>query len=447
MQGSDGNLVLYHDGRALWASGGQGAGARAAMQGDGNFVIYNGSTPKWSSNTADFPGASLRLQDDGNLVIYHQAHAIWDRGDGYLGDTLIPRGQLRPDAFLLSPDHQYRLAMQTSDGNLVLYHGAQPLWSSGSQGAGAYVAMQGDGNLVIYNGPAKWSSNTADFPSASLRLQDDGNLVIYHAGHAIWTWSSGYLGDTLIPGGELAPGAFLRSADHRLMLVMQPADGNLVLYQGSQPLWSTGAQGAGARLAMQGDGNLVIYNGPAKWASGTAGHAGARLAVQNDSNVVIYQGATPIWSRASGSGGSGGGQAIVNAAASQAGIQYCFAGGDIHGPNRGIAEGGHLCAAGTVGFDCTGLTLYAVYQATGKVLSHDGHQGTEGGQAITDTSDLQPGDLVFFGGTFSSFQHSGVYAGNGEFWDANDWGVPVQKHTMAWMGHAMPFVGGARYWH
>jgi cell wall-associated NlpC family hydrolase len=66
------------------------------------------------------------------------------------------------------------------------------------------------------------------------------------------------------------------------------------------------------------------------------------------------------------------GEQIVAAAASQAGLPYCFDGGTISGPSHGT--GGAGCGGSTVGFDCTGLTLYAVYQATGKVLSHDGHQ-------------------------------------------------------------------------
>jgi len=146
--------------------------------------------------------------------------------------------------------------------------------------------------------------------------------------------------------------------------------------------------------------------------------------------------------------GASQGQAIVNAAASQAGLQYCWDGGTPTGPTRGTSEPGtgRICGAGTLGFDCTGLTLYAVYQATGKVLSHDGHQATEGGQIISNPAELQPGDLVFFGGTLSNFEHAGVYAGNGQFWDANDWGVPVQLHTMAWEEAGLPFVGGARYW-
>jgi outer membrane protein OmpA-like peptidoglycan-associated protein len=76
-----------------------------------------------------------------------------------------------------------------------------------------------------------------------------------------------------------------------------------------------------------------------------------------------------------------------------------------------------------VGYDCTGLTLYAVFQATGVLLSHGPDQATsalnQGGQLISNVSDLQPGDIVYFGGTLSDFLHSGIYAGNGEIWDAN----------------------------
>jgi len=136
------------------------------------------------------------------------------------------------------------------------------------------------------------------------------------------------------------------------------------------------------------------------------------------------------------------GDAIVSAAASQAGRPYCFAGGNLNGPTHGT--GGAGCGGSTVGFDCTGLTLYAVYQATGKDLSHDGRQATEGGQIIHNTSELQPGDLVFFGGSLSNFEHAGVYAGGGKIWDALNYGIPVQLHTLAQVG--LPFVGGARYW-
>jgi cell wall-associated NlpC family hydrolase len=140
------------------------------------------------------------------------------------------------------------------------------------------------------------------------------------------------------------------------------------------------------------------------------------------------------------------GQAIVNASAAEAGTPYCFDGGNTSGPTHG--SGGSGCGGSTVGFDCSGLALYAVFQATGIALPHGtGMQSAPGGTVISNQSDLQPGDLVFFGGgSLANFEHVGVYAGGGEMWDANDFNVPVQEHTLAWEEHALAFDGGVRYW-
>jgi hypothetical protein len=82
MQG-DGNLVLYQGSSALWASGTVGSGAdEAIMQGDGNFVLYTSSgAPVWASNTAGDTGAYLDVQNDGNVVIYGSSGtALWSTG-------------------------------------------------------------------------------------------------------------------------------------------------------------------------------------------------------------------------------------------------------------------------------------------------------------------------------------------------------------------------------
>jgi hypothetical protein len=42
--------------------------------------------------------------------------------------------------------------------------------------------------------------------------------------------------------------------------------------------------------------------------------------------------------------------------------------------------------------------------------------------------------------------HFGIYAGNGVMWDANDYNIPVQQHTLAWEESDLPFVGAMRYW-
>ncbi len=90
MQG-DGNLVLYKQssGKPTWATYTQNtAGAFAAMQPDGNFVVYSpNNDPMWNSKTGRTNGKILILQDDGNLVIYPDRRfiggtALWDSRTG-----------------------------------------------------------------------------------------------------------------------------------------------------------------------------------------------------------------------------------------------------------------------------------------------------------------------------------------------------------------------------
>ena len=82
MQG-DGNLVLYKGSSALWTSSTAKSAANAAkMQGDGNFVLDSSSgTTVWSSKTSGNSGAYLAVQNDGNAVIYSAAGSVlWSTG-------------------------------------------------------------------------------------------------------------------------------------------------------------------------------------------------------------------------------------------------------------------------------------------------------------------------------------------------------------------------------
>lgn len=68
---NDGNVVLYHDDRPLWATQTNGSyPTDLRMQPDGNFVLYGHGEAIWASNTGGNPGAQLRIQNDGNMVIY-----------------------------------------------------------------------------------------------------------------------------------------------------------------------------------------------------------------------------------------------------------------------------------------------------------------------------------------------------------------------------------------
>jgi hypothetical protein len=96
---SDGNLVEYTAGRALWstATGGH-TGDRAVMQDDGNLVVYTQSgVPLWSSRTGGRSGTfSLVLQDDADLVINGPSGAIWSNHVSALNMRRLPTSQNRP---------------------------------------------------------------------------------------------------------------------------------------------------------------------------------------------------------------------------------------------------------------------------------------------------------------------------------------------------------------
>ncbi|HEY7390854.1 MAG TPA: hypothetical protein VH640_20225 [Bryobacteraceae bacterium] len=89
---ADGNFVVFHGRKAIWATATNGKGTlpfRLAMQSDGNLVLYGSGTQcaanepcaaTWASKTYERGTApyTLTMQDDGNLVIYDSTKkAIW----------------------------------------------------------------------------------------------------------------------------------------------------------------------------------------------------------------------------------------------------------------------------------------------------------------------------------------------------------------------------------
>lgn len=179
---TDGNLVAYNGAwQPLWASGTAGhPNAWLALQPDCNLVIYAGPYPQtgavlWASGTfcrAPLPAAGrmvagdrlsqtvevksitssakLAVQGDGNVVLYSGSTPVWSAPN-----TL---------------NHGTRTLVMQGDGNLVAYDGNWlALWASGTGGnPGAWLAIQDDCNLVIYRGPypqmngALWATNTAN---------------------------------------------------------------------------------------------------------------------------------------------------------------------------------------------------------------------------------------------------------------------------------------------
>jgi hypothetical protein len=266
-----------------------------------------------SGNCSD--GNAVTLESDSSNILATETGATATVTETDF-DQLTSGQTLTAGQSLISRNVVSMLVMQ-GDGNLVLYSGGRPVWSSGTYGRGAtHAVMQSDGNLVLYtagNVPI-WATNTFGHTNSSLVMQDDGNLVIYSSiSVPLWATSTGghpsptYFGtDRMISASSLTANKYLRAQNGKSALVMQ-GDGNLVLYAaGYRVLWSSGTGGRGATHAvMQGDGNLVLYTAgnAAIWATNTFGNSGAFAVLQNDGNFVIYNSSTvPKW--ATGTGGA-----------------------------------------------------------------------------------------------------------------------------------------------
>lgn len=139
------------------------------------------------------------------------------------------------------------------------------------------------------------------------------------------------------------------------------------------------------------------------------------------------------------------GSAVLAAALRWNGTPYSWGGGDTTGPTFGLAQGAH-----TRGFDCSGLTLKAVWDASqGRVaLPHSANLQAGMGVAVTagmgagiDLSLLHVGDLVMFAASpGAGFSHVGIYAGNGQMFAAPRTGRNVGYSVLTGSYYA------ARYW-
>lgn len=98
--------------------------------------------------------------------------------------------------------------------------------------------------------------------------------------------------------------------------------------------------------------------------------------------------------------------AILAAAQKQFGLPYVWGGGNHHGPTGG-------------GFDCSGLTMYAVYQGTKGAVVFD-HQTDKQfyhpAMRPIAWEDRRPGDLLFFKGNsaanpWEEYHHVSIYSG------------------------------------
>lgn len=131
-------------------------------------------------------------------------------------------------------------------------------------------------------------------------------------------------------------------------------------------------------------------------------------------------------------------EAVISRAMSQLGVPYTWGGGNANGPTKGIRGNAVGDANGDynkIGFDCSGLTLYA-YAAIGIELPHyTGYQYQRG--THYPVSQMKRGDLLFWGENASS--HVAIYLGDGQMIEAPHSGSVVKISPVRYNG-MMPNV-------
>ncbi|WP_319945141.1 NlpC/P60 family protein [Nocardia macrotermitis] len=116
---------------------------------------------------------------------------------------------------------------------------------------------------------------------------------------------------------------------------------------------------------------------------------------------------------------------VVDRAMSQLGVTYAWGGGNGDGPTKGIHDGGVADKYGDykkIGFDCSGLMVYA-FAGVGISLPHySGYQYQMGTKV--PVAQRERGDMLFWGRNGS--EHVALYLGNGKMLEAPESGEVVR---------------------
>lgn len=137
---------------------------------------------------------------------------------------------------------------------------------------------------------------------------------------------------------------------------------------------------------------------------------------------------------------SGGAQSVINRAMAQLGVRYSWGGGNSLGPTIGIRDGGVADTYGDyrkIGFDCSGLMIYAFSRVLGYSLPHySGFQYSAGRKV--PLSEKRPGDMLFWG-TSGDIHHVALYIGGEQMIEAPYSGAAVRVTAVRYT-EIMPYA-------
>ncbi|MFF3115242.1 C40 family peptidase [Kitasatospora sp. NPDC057904] len=128
------------------------------------------------------------------------------------------------------------------------------------------------------------------------------------------------------------------------------------------------------------------------------------------------------------------GRRVAEVAAAQIGVPYAWGGGDRLGASYGFCDGengyldGVCLGENTVGYDCSGLSLYCWYLAshgTIELAHYTVAQFNRSAEVARDA--MLPGDLIFFSRPDAILHHVGIYTGDGAMIHAERTGTLVAR--------------------
>jgi cell wall-associated NlpC family hydrolase len=162
--------------------------------------------------------------------------------------------------------------------------------------------------------------------------------------------------------------------------------------------------------------------------SSSSGSSGSSRSSGSSSRAV----SVPRWTGGGGWSASTG-QRVADLAMQWLGTPYSWGGGNYSGPTWGTG--------GPVGFDCSGLALWAWAQVGVYLPHYSGYQYRSG--THISRSNLRPGDLVFWAYNTSdpgTIHHVAIYIGGGQIVQAPQTG-DVVKISYMWSNG---YIGAAR---
>lgn len=120
---------------------------------------------------------------------------------------------------------------------------------------------------------------------------------------------------------------------------------------------------------------------------------------------------------------------VILTADRQIGMPYSWGGGNENGPSTGsCCSPNGSSGASIVGFDCSGLVVYA-YAQIGITLPRTAATQYEASEPVP-RDQMRPGDLVFYGSSPESIHHVGIYVGGGHMIEAPRPGVAVRYSSI-----------------